>query len=120
MPCYRFSLPAGSYTAAVTGNAGGTGIALVELYDADPGPPAPRAWTTSPPEPRSAPATTSVIGGFVVGGASAETVLIRAVGPGLNAFFGLTGTLTQPVLTLYDSHQQVVAADTIWGGTTRP
>jgi hypothetical protein len=63
-----------------------------------------------------------LVGGFVVGGPSAETLLIRAVGPGLSQF-NLSGTLAQPLLEVYDSNPtnsskgpQVIAQIQGWGG----
>jgi len=56
------------------------------------------------------------IAGFVVTGqpGSFATVLVRAVGPAL-AQFGLTGVLSQPVLTLLDTSGGQVASNTGWG-----
>src|SRR6202044_2573759 len=47
-------------------------------------------------------------GGLVISGSSSETVLIRAVGPSL-AEFGLSNTLPDPSLVIYNSPGQVVA-----------
>ena len=57
-----------------------------------------------------------LVGGFVIGGTTADTVLIRAVGPGLSDAFGLGGTVAQPVLTLFDSAQTTLNSSTGWGG----
>jgi sugar lactone lactonase YvrE len=57
-----------------------------------------------------------LIGGFVVSGTTPETVLIRAVGPTLGSF-GVAGTLSAPVLTIFDSTQPaslVIASNTGW------
>lgn len=55
------------------------------------------------------------IAGFVVSGpaGSTEQVLVRAVGPSL-AQFGVSGVLEQPVLTLYDASNTVVATNAGW------
>jgi hypothetical protein len=53
------------------------------------------------------------IAGFVISGSSTQ-VLLRGAGPAL-AQFGLTGTLAQPVLTLFDSAGNPVATNTGWG-----
>jgi hypothetical protein len=108
--------PSGSYTVQVTGNNNGTGIALAEIYDASP------AFTTATPRLINVSARTQVgtgndvlIAGFVIGGSTAKTVLIRAIGPTL-VNFGVDGALTDPQLTLFDGAQAVVATNDDWGG----
>ena len=65
-----------------------------------------------------------MIGGFTITGNLPETVLIRGVGPGLTATFGLTGTLGAPQLALYDSvvptNPQVIATNAGWGNAPVP
>jgi hypothetical protein len=61
----------------------------------------------------------SFIGGFVIEGTSPRTVLIRADGPALNGF-GVTGALSDPVLTVYDNNQNVVATNTGWSTNASP
>jgi sugar lactone lactonase YvrE len=111
------SLSGGPYTAQVSGASGDTGVALVEVYDATP------AGTYLPTSPRlvNISARTQVgtganvlIAGFVVGGASSKTVLIRASGPALTPF-GVNGVLPDPELKLYSGSTQL-ASDTAWGG----
>jgi len=113
----------GAYTAIVGSASKPTtnGIALAELYDADHGAPANRLINLSA---RAYVGTSAniLIGGFVVGGPSSETVLIRAVGPGLGSF-NLSGTLAEPLLAVYDSNPtnsasgpQVIAQIQGWGG----
>jgi len=63
--------------------------------------------------------TQTFIGGFVIEGTSPRTVLIRADGPVLSQF-SVTGTLPDPVLTVYDSKGDVVAANTSWTTNTNP
>ena len=58
--------------------------------------------------------TQVLTGGFYVAGSSSETVLIRAVGPTLGQF-GVGGSLTTPLLTLYDATGAVIATNTGWG-----
>jgi len=114
------AMPAGNNTAQISGVGGTTGIALCEIYDAD---------TATPPGARliniSARADVGtgngiLIGGFAISGATAETVLIRAVGPGLNdllpGVFPLSSVLNQPVLTILNSAGAVIYSNTIWGG----
>jgi hypothetical protein len=59
---------------------------------------------------------TVLIAGFVVGGATSRTVLIRASGPALVPF-GVAGTLPDPELQLY-SGSTLLGTNTAWGGNT--
>ena len=112
-------LPAGNYTSLVSG-AGGAGIALAEIYDADPGPSTSRLVNLSA---RANVGTGDyiLIGGFAISGTTADTVLIRAVGPRLASLFG-PGTLGLPVLTLYDSlpNPGLIATNIGWGNNMVP
>lgn len=53
--------------------------------------------------------------GCVLAGGGAQTLLIRAVGPGLTAF-GVGNTLADPSLTVYDAAGRVVASNDNWDG----
>jgi hypothetical protein len=115
------TMPPGNNTAQVIGlgDIGGyvstSGIALCEVYDADAGPPAARLVNISA-RANVGTGNNILIGGFAIGGSTAETVLIRAVGPGLTDVFGLTGTLAQPVLTLFNNSGAIIYSNTVWGG----
>jgi hypothetical protein len=109
------SLQSGGYTAQVSGAAIDTGVALAEIYDATP------AGTYTAATPRltnlSARGTVGTGGnilfaGFVIGGATAKTVLIRASGPAL-APYGITGFLPDPKLQLF-SGSTVLATNVGW------
>ncbi len=52
--------------------------------------------------------------GLVISGSSTKTVLIRASGPAL-ATFGVTGTLADPILELYNNENRLVATNDNWG-----
>ncbi len=65
-----------------------------------------------------APGSNVLINGFVVQGAS-KSVLIRAVGPGLTPF-GVTGTLSDPMITVYDGTGKVIGTNTRWGTAADP
>ena len=103
-----------SYTAQITSGVGGDGTGLVELYDADSGAPSVRLINISA---RALVQTGQniLIGGFGISGSTAETVLIRAVGPGMFDTFGISTALPQPVLTLY-SGSTPIFSNTGWGG----
>ena len=61
------------------------------------------------------PGDNVLVAGFAVGGTQAETVLLRAVGPGLETSFGASGVLTKPKLVLYDKDGMQIAANFRWG-----
>jgi len=111
------TLSSGAYTAQVAGQSGDTGVALAEVYDATPA----GTYTLATPRLINISARVQVgtggnilIAGFVVGGTTSETVLIRASGPALIAF-GVTGTLPDPKLQLY-SGSALLQTNTGWGG----
>ena len=108
------SLNTGSYTAIVSGANSSTGAAMVEIYDADPTGASSRLVNISA---RGMVGTGSSImtSGFVITGATTETLLIRAVGPTL-ASYGVSGVLAQPTLTVYNAAGVSVASNTVWGG----
>ena len=73
----------------------------------------PRLINVSVNKPIDAGSTLTA--GFVIGGDTARTVLVRAIGPGLAAF-GVGGTIGDPRLTLYNSASAVIAENDNWGG----
>jgi hypothetical protein len=115
------TLATGPYTANISGASGDTGIALAEVYDETPA----GAFTPTSPHLVNVSARAAVgtggnelIAGFVVGGTTAKTFLIRGSGPALDPF-GVTGTLADPELQLYSvaSGGNVLLADNDdWGG----
>lgn len=54
-----------------------------------------------------------LIGGFVISGNAQKKVLIRGVGPTLGQF-GVGNVLADPVITLYDKNNKVVATNAGW------
>ena len=58
-----------------------------------------------------------LIVGFAITGPTSKTVLLRGIGPGLVPF-GVTGTLTNPKLTLFDASGAKLAENDDWGGGT--
>ncbi|WP_158277435.1 hypothetical protein [Opitutus sp. ER46] len=112
---YFAAPPAGGYTTHIVSGTGTSGLALTEVYDAGTyAATRPRLVNLSA---RACCGTGSdvLIGGFVIGGSTAKTVLIRAAGPAL-AGFGLTNTLSDPVLQLYDRAGTVLMSNAGWGG----
>lgn len=104
------TLGAGSFTAQI---GGGSGIALIEIYDA-------RAFIGARLANVSARTTVGtggdiLIAGFTIAGERSKAILVRAVGPGLESF-GVSGVLPDPRLRLF-SGLTLVAENNDWGGT---
>jgi hypothetical protein len=119
------SLPGGPYTAQIAGQSGDTGVALAEVYDVTPA----GTYTAATPRLVNISARVQVgtggnvlIAGFVIGGSTSKTVLIRGSGPALIPF-GVTGTIPDPELQLYKSNSDgtstLLQADTGWGGDSQ-
>lgn len=92
------TLPPGNYTAQVRGAAAGTGIGLVEVYDAGTGTENSRLSSISS-RAEVGVGGNILIAGFVVRGTESKTILIRGVGPGLSAF--IAGAVANPKLELF-------------------
>jgi hypothetical protein len=109
------TLPASAdfgYTVTVKGANGGTGVALVEVYDMD-NDSAARLVNISTRAPVSS-GSAAMIGGFAIRGA-ARTVLLRAVGPTLGQF--MSGTLADPVLALTKADGTPIVTNDNWEDT---
>jgi len=113
------TMPAGNNTAQISGVGATSGIALCEIYDADTGIPTARLINISA-RADVGTGNSILIGGFAISGATSETVLIRAVGPGLNdllpGVFPLSAVLNQPVLTILNGTGTAIYSNTVWGG----
>jgi hypothetical protein len=57
-----------------------------------------------------------MIGGFIVQGAAAKRVIVRAIGPELTCF-GLPNALINPTLELHDSTGALIARNDNWRST---
>jgi hypothetical protein len=98
------TLAPGSYTAQVFGAGSATGVALVEVYDADANAALALTRKLGNLSTRGSvgPNGNLLIAGLVVSGTEPRTFLIRAIGPTLTRF-GITNALIDPVLTLHDA-----------------
>jgi hypothetical protein len=94
LPALNFD---GGYSVQIAGADASSGLALVEVYDADSGTPS-RLGNISALTPVGP--GTSLTAGFVISGTTRKTVLIRAVGPALEKV-GVSGVLPDPQLTLF-------------------
>ena len=105
-------------SVGVSATGSGTGKVIAEVYDATP----QASITASTPRLlnvavlKTLDAGTSMTAGFVLRGQTARTVLIRAIGPGLNAVFGIPDALSDPQLTLYGAGSTRIAQNNDWGG----
>jgi kumamolisin len=104
-------LPPGAYTAQISGQDGGTGVALAEVYALDAA--APEVLLNISTRCYVGTGSSVAISGFVIAGNGPAELLIRGVGPGLAAF-GLTQTLSQPMISLIDSSNTLIASDAGW------
>jgi hypothetical protein len=114
---YNSGFLARDYTVQVGGVGGATGEVLAELYDAT----ASDAFTPTTPRlvnvsvRKQIDTGTSLTVGFVIGGNTARTLLVRAIGPGLAAF-GVPGTMPDPQLALFNGAQVKIVENDNWGG----
>ncbi|PAW66211.1 MAG: hypothetical protein B9S34_08700 [Opitutia bacterium Tous-C1TDCM] len=105
-------IPVGGYTVQVTGKAGATGNALVELYDTA----ASARFTNLSARTFGGTGADTLIVGFNVSGTGSRRLLVRAVGPGLVPF-GVTGTMADPKLELYSGQTKIGENDN-WEAAT--
>jgi hypothetical protein len=105
----------GNNSVIVSGVGSAAGTVIAELYDASPsalaGQATPRLVNVSVLKSIGAGLTA----GFVVGGGSARSILVRAIGPTLKKAFGVTGTDDDPRLTLFSGETKLASNDN-WGG----
>ncbi|MBA2430605.1 MAG: hypothetical protein H0V56_00640 [Chthoniobacterales bacterium] len=109
------TLAPGAYTGIVTGKSSTTGIGLVEVFDLDQASDSQLANIST----RGFVGTGDnlMIGGFILGGGSANAnILVRALGPSLTQA-GITGAMSDPTLELRDSNGAIVRANNDWKET---
>lgn len=124
-----FALPPASLDAAVFiaaaprghsvllgSGTGTTGLALVEVYDADIANDATRLINLSTRGPVGTGDNILTLG-FVIGGTGPLRVLLRGIGPAL-AQLGVHGAVARPTLTLF-SGSTPIATNTGWSTTGR-
>ena len=110
--------PAGGFTVQVAGKGGASGRVIAEVYDA-------AGSTRRVGTPRLINLSTltaigpaeTLTAGFVVGGSTARSVLVRAVGPTLESAFGISGAMNDPKLELFDNRAGAkIAENDNWSG----
>ena len=109
------TLSPGVYTATMTGQDGGTGVALLEIYEADESLGnrlanlSARGFVGNGDE--------VMIGGFIVRGSGlSANLLVRALGPSLAAS-GIAQPLADPVLEIHDGNGAIIATNDNWRDT---
>ncbi len=108
------TLAPGAYTVRAGGAGASTGVALVEIYDADPpGASGRGAFVNLATRGLVGAGANVMIPGYVITGTAAKTLLIRAAGPALTSF-GVAGALADPVLTVFSGTQALLTNDN-WG-----
>jgi hypothetical protein len=107
------SLSPGAYTAVVSGVAGATGVALVEVYDVSEGATPAQKVVNIASRGAAGSGDNTLTAGFVISGTVPKRVLIRGVGPTLGSF-AVPGTLADPQLTLYTQAGTVIATNDNW------
>lgn len=103
--------PNDSYTAVLAGVNNGTGVGLVEIYDANSAARSELANIST----RGFVLTGSnvMIGGFILGGANSTQVAVRGLGPSLSVF-GISPVLANPTLELHDSNGATLVTNDNW------
>jgi hypothetical protein len=104
-----------AYTAVLSGDGGGTGIGLIEVYDLAPSVNSKLANIST----RGFVDTGNnvMIGGLILGGSDGSAkVLVRAIGPSLAAA-GVSAPLQDPTLELHDANGGTVATNDDWKDT---
>ena len=109
-------LPDGSYTAQVRGAGGSVGVGVTEVYDIEPLDlvPGPTWGHLVNISTRGLVGTEDavLIGGLIVNGVDAETVVIRAIGPDLIP--QIQTALQDPTLELRDASGALLASNDNW------
>jgi hypothetical protein len=102
----------------VSANGSGTGTVIAEVYDATPS----SGFSATTPRLLNVSVNknigTKLTAGFVIGGSSSKTVLIRAIGPGLAAL-GVPASIVvpDPQLVLFGGAGVKAGENNDWGGT---
>jgi glucose/arabinose dehydrogenase len=106
------TLSPGAYSVHLSGADGGTGIGLIEVFDADDATNS-QLVNISTRGPVQTGANV-MIGGFVIEGNASKTVMLRGRGPSMSgAPFLVPGALANPSLRLF-SGQAVIAENDNW------
>jgi uncharacterized delta-60 repeat protein len=105
------TLGPGPYTVTMRGKDNGIGVGLVEIYDLDTIGTSKLANVSS----RGSVGTGDnvMIAGVILSGENNAIVVLRGLGPSLGQF-GITDSLQDPTLDLYDANGTLTASDDNW------
>jgi hypothetical protein len=106
------TLPPGSYTVIVP-DGRGSGTVLAEVYDADDSTSTGAVRFTGLSARAQVIAGDPLIAGLAISGNTPRKVLLRGSGPAL-AKYKVPGVLSDPVLTVYDSQDTLLAQNDNW------
>jgi len=106
----RLASNSSQYTAVVRGANGGTGTAVVEVYDLGLGVPADERLANISTRGLVQTGDNVLFAGTIVTGAAPQKVIIRALGPSVP----VTGKLSDPTLELHDGNGALVEANDNW------
>jgi hypothetical protein len=106
------TLPAGNYSALLTGKNNTAGVGIMEVYDRDQTVDAQLANISTRGFVQTG--ENVMIGGFILGGGTNNArIAIRGIGPSL-AQFGLNPVLADPTLELRDANGMTLVANDNW------
>src|SRR4051812_35548662 len=105
------TLAPGAYTAIVRGNAGATGIGLVEVYDLQPSATSKLANLST--RGFVGAGQNVIIGGAIITGPDNARVVFRALGPSL-AGVGIQNAIADPQLDLFDGNGGKILSNNNW------
>jgi phospholipase/lecithinase/hemolysin len=105
------ALPAGNFTAVLTGNNGMTGNGLVEIYDLEPGTGATLANLST--RGFVGAGDDAMIAGVIIGQGESPIVVLRALGPTL-ANAGIANPLLDPTIELHNNNGALIGFNDNW------
>jgi hypothetical protein len=103
--------PGASYTAVLAGKNGGTGVGLVEIYDANQAADSQLANISTRGFVQTG--DNVMIGGFILGSGNNAQVVVRGIGPSLSQL-GLSPVLNDPTLELRDGNGALLISNDNW------
>lgn len=103
----------GANTLHINGLGDTQGMALIELYEG----PSSVGTLVNLSARTLVRANDTLIGGFTLTGSTSRTVLVRAIGPGLNNL-GISNFFQDPRLALRSTKGTLVAQNDNWGGSS--
>jgi len=103
--------PNAAYTAILAGKDGGTGVGLVEIYDANRSANSQLANISTRGFVLSG--NDVMIGGFILGAGNNTAIVVRGIGPSLTQV-GITDPLADPTLELHDGNGALLISNDNW------